>query len=48
MTGLLYMFPLTSTYLQSKEEENQTKISAALEELDEEQNPLLLYGDEFW
>ena len=48
MTGLLYIFPLTSAYLQSKDKENQTNITAALQKLDKVSQPLVIYGDELW
>lgn len=48
MSGLLYIFPLTSTCLQGKDKDDQTKVVTALQKLAEMAQPLLIYGDELW
>ena len=48
MTGLLHIFPLTSTYLQGVGTDDQSKTMAALQKLDKDCQPLLISGEELW
>ena len=48
MSGLLYIFPLTSTYLQSQHDEKQIRMTAALQKLEEDSWPMLIHGDDLW
>lgn len=48
MTGLLYSFPLTSPWLQTEAEEDQSKLIKCLKLLNQENYPLVFLGEEQW